>query len=74
MVLEGSLRELEGCSVAKGLDKPIGRATSTREDKAFGRLFVDMCCETSVTSIRIKRYMLLTCDDFSRFTWTYPLC
>ena len=43
VVLEGSLRECEGCSVAKGLGKPIGRTTSTRADRVFGRLFVDIC-------------------------------
>ena len=31
VVLEGSLRECEGCSVAKGLGKPISRTTSTRQ-------------------------------------------
>ena len=39
---EESLKECEGCSVAKGLGKPIGRTTSTRADKVFGRLFVDI--------------------------------
>ena len=43
VVLEESLRECEGCSVAKGLVKPIGRTTSTRTDKVFGRLLVDIC-------------------------------
>ena len=71
MVLEGSLRECEGCSVAKGLGKPIGRTTPTKADKVFGRLFVDICGEKSAESIGGKRYMLLICDDFSRFTWTY---
>ena len=70
-VLEGSLRECEGCSVAKGLGKPIGRTTSTRTDKIFGCFFVDICGEKSVESIGEKQYMLLICDDFSRFTWTY---
>ena len=70
-VLEGSLKECEGCSVAKDLGKPIGRTTSTRADKVFGRLFVDICEEKSVESIGGNRYMLLICDDFSRFTWTY---
>ena len=69
--LEVSLRECEGCSVAKGLGKPIGRTTSTRADKVFGRLSVDICGEKSVESIGRKRYMLLICDDFSRFAWTY---
>ena len=73
VVLEGFLRECEGCSIAKGLGKPIGRTTSTRADKVFGLLFVGICGEKSVESIRGKRYMLLICDDFSHFTWTY-LC
>ena len=68
VVLEGSLRECEGCSVAIGLGKPIGTTTSTRADKVFGRLFVDICGEKSVESIGGKRYMLIICDDFSRFT------
>ena len=50
VVLEGSFGEYEGCSVAKGLGKPIGRTTLTRADKVFGRLFVDSG-ETSVASI-----------------------
>ncbi|CAM9894135.1 unnamed protein product, partial [Ascophyllum nodosum] len=61
----------EGCSVAKGLGKPIGRTTSTKADKVFGRLFVDICGKKYVEPIGGKRYMLLICDDFSRFTWTY---
>ena len=63
-----SLRECEGCSVAKGLGKSIGRTTSTRADKIFGRLLVEICEETSVESIGGKRYMLLICGDFSHFT------
>ena len=43
VVLEGSSRECEGRSVAKGLGKPIGTTTSTRVEKVFGRLFVDIC-------------------------------
>ena len=35
VVIEGSFREREGCSVAKGLGKPIGRTTSTRADKVI---------------------------------------
>ena len=57
--------------VAKGLGKPIGRTTSIRIDKVFVRLFVDVCEKKSVESTGGKRYMLLICDDVSRFTWTY---
>ncbi|CAM9871733.1 unnamed protein product, partial [Ascophyllum nodosum] len=71
VVLEVSLRECEGCSVANDLRKPIGRTTSTRVDKIFGRLFVNIYGEKSVESIEGKRYMLLICGDFSRFTWPY---
>ena len=55
VVLEGSLRECEGYSVAKGLGKPTGRTTSTRADEIFGRLFVDTCGQKSVASIGGKR-------------------
>ena len=51
VVLQGSLRECEGCSVAKGLGKPFGSTTSTRANKVFGRLFVDICGDKSVESI-----------------------
>ena len=71
VILDGSLRGCEGCSVAKSVGKPIGRTTSTRADKVFVRLFVDICEERSVESIGGRRYVLLICNDFSRFTWTY---
>ena len=71
VVLEGSLRECEGCSVAKDLGKQIDRTTSIRVDKVFDRFFVDICEEKSTESIGGKRYMLLICDNFWRFTWTY---
>ena len=52
VVLEGSLRECEGYSVAKGLGKPIARTASTRADKIFGRLLFDQICgKKSVESI-----------------------
>ena len=70
-VLKGFLRECEGCSVATCLGKPIDITSSTKADKVFGRLFVDICEKWSGASIGGKRYMLLIYDDFSRFTWTY---
>ena len=43
VILEGSLKECDGCSVAKGCDKPIGRTTFTRRaNKVIGCLFVDI--------------------------------
>ena len=51
VVLEESLRECEGCSVTKGLGKPIGRKILRRADKVLGRLFVNICGEKSVESI-----------------------
>lgn len=59
VVLEGTLRECEGCSVAEGLGKSIRRTTSTRADKVFGRLFAVICGETSVASIGGKRWILI---------------
>ena len=54
VVLEGSLKEYDGCSVAKGYDNPIGRTTFTRVNKVFGCLFVDICGEKSVALIERK--------------------
>ena len=54
VVLEGFLRVCEGCSVAKVFGKPIGRTTSTRADKALGRLFVDICRQKFVEVDRRK--------------------
>ena len=42
VVLEKTLREYEGCLVAKGLGKPICRTTSTRADKVFDCLLVEI--------------------------------
>ena len=57
--------------VATCLGKSIDITSSTKADKVFGRLVVDICEKRSGASIGGKQYMLLIYDDFSRFTWTY---
>lgn len=57
IVLEGNLEEHERCSVTKGLGKLIGRTTSTRVEKIFGRLFVDVGKKV-VASIRSLTQMI----------------
>ena len=69
VVLEGSLGECKGCSVAKGFGKLIGRPTSKKADKVFGYFFVDIYLwRIFFSSIGEKLYMLLICDDYSCFT------
>ena len=51
VVLEGTLRECEGYSVAKSLGKLIDTSTSTRADTVISRLFVDVCEENYFASI-----------------------
>ena len=69
----GTLRECEGCSIAKGLAKLIATTTGTRTIKPGGRVFLDVCGEKSVQSIGGKEYMLMIRDDFTRFNAVYSM-
>ena len=64
----GELHECRGCSMAKGLRKPIARSTHTRADKKLQRVFVDLSGPMAVQSIGGKRYTLIVRDDCTRFT------
>ena len=59
--------------MAKGIARPIKRNTHSRANKMFGRVFVDICGKKKVSGKGGKKYMLLICDDYSRFTWVYFL-
>ena len=69
----GELHECRGCSMAKGLRKPIARSTQTRADKRLQRVFVDLSGPTAVKSIGGKRYTLIVRDDCTRFNRVYFL-
>ena len=69
----GELHECRGCSMAKGLRKPIARSTHTRADKKLQRVFVDLSGPMAVQSIGGKRYTLILRDDCTRFTRLYFL-
>ena len=71
--LSGELHECRGCSMAKGLRKPIVRSTDTRADKKLQRVFVDLSGKMAVPSIRGKRYTLIVRDDHTLFTRMYFL-
>ena len=49
--LTGTLRECQGCSLAKGRAKPISTISGTQVAKPGGRGFLDICGEKSVQSI-----------------------
>ena len=55
----GELHECRGCSMAKGLQKPIARSTHTRADKKLQRVFVDLSGPMAVQSIGGKGTHLL---------------
>ena len=59
--------------MAKGIARPIKRNTHSRAVKMFGRVFVDICGKKKVSGKGGKKYMLLICDKYSRFTWVYFL-
>ena len=67
----GELHECRGCSMAKGLRKPIARSTHTRAAKKLQRVFVDLSGPMTVQSIGGKRYTLIVRDDCTRFTRVY---
>ena len=67
------LHECQGCSMAKGLRKPIARSTYTRAAKKLKRVFVDRSGTMAVQSIGGKWYTLIVRDDCTRFTRVYFL-
>ena len=69
----GELHECQGCSMAKGLRKPIARSMHTRVDKKLPRIFVDLSGPMAVQSIGGKRYTHIVRDDCTRFTRVYFL-
>ena len=71
--LGGELRECRGCSMAKGLRKPIARSTDTRADKKLERVFVDLSGKMAVRTIGGKRYTLIVRDGHTRFIRVYFL-
>ena len=71
--LSGELHECRGCSMAKGLRKPIARSTNTRADKKLERVIVDLSGKRAVPRIEGKWYSLIVRDDHTRFTRVYFL-
>ena len=63
--LTGTLRECQGCSIAKGRAKPISTTTGTRAVKPGGRVSLDVCGEKSVQSMGGKKYMFMIRNDFT---------
>ena len=72
--LTGTLRECQGCSIAKGRAKPIATTTGTRTVKPGGRVFLGVCGEKGVQSIGGKKYMLMIRDYSTRFSAVYFMC
>ena len=54
--------------MAKGIARPIKKNIHSRAVKTFGRVFVDICGKKKVSGKGGNKYMLLICDDYSRFT------
>ena len=63
--LTGTLRECQGCSIAKGRAKTISTTTRTRAVKPGGRIFLHVCWEKSVQSIEGKKYMVMIRNDLT---------
>ena len=55
--LIGTLREYQGCSVAKRRSKSISTTMGTREAKPGGRIVLDICEEQNVQSVGGEKYI-----------------
>ena len=73
VILEGTLHECKGRSMAKGLRKPISRSIHILADKNFGRVFVDLSGPKPVESKGRNRYVMIVKDDYPRFMWVYSM-
>ena len=73
VILTGEMQPCLGCSLAKGLRKPIPSSSTTRATTKLARVYVDLCGPKSVASRGGKRYVLLVRDCYTRFTWIYFL-
>ena len=73
VTLTGKLQPCYGCSLAKGLRKPIPSSSGVRASKRLERVYVDLFGPKLVASIGGKRYVMLVRDCYSRYTWLYFL-
>ena len=71
VTLVGKLHECKGCSIAKGLRKPIPTSTTTRAVKPFERVFMDVSGPKVTESAGGMKYSFLIRDGFSRKIWMY---
>ena len=71
VTLVGKLHECKGCSMAKGLRKPIPTSTTTRAVKPFERVFMDVSGPKVTESAGGMKYSFLIRDDVSRKIWMY---
>ncbi|CAN0364711.1 unnamed protein product, partial [Scytosiphon promiscuus] len=69
----GTLRECYGCSMAKGLSRPIARSTHTRAVKKLARVFVDLSGRAALPSLGGKWYIMIVRDDCTRWTRVFFL-
>ncbi|CAM9889479.1 unnamed protein product, partial [Sphacelaria rigidula] len=71
VTLVGKLHECKGCSMAKGLRKPIPTSTTSRAAKPLERVFMDVSDPKLVESAGGMKYSFLIRDDFTRKIWMY---
>ncbi|CAM9933068.1 unnamed protein product [Sphacelaria rigidula] len=67
--LVGKLHECKGCSMAKGLRKPIPTSTTTRAAKPFERVFIDASSPKLVESAGGMNDYFFIREDFTRKIW-----
>ncbi|CAN0031541.1 unnamed protein product [Sphacelaria rigidula] len=71
VTLVGKFHECKGCSMAKGLRKPIPTSTTMLAAKPVERVFMDASGPKLVESVGGMKYSFLIRDDFTREIWMY---
>ncbi|CAN0497359.1 unnamed protein product, partial [Discosporangium mesarthrocarpum] len=71
------LHPCTGCALGKSLRRPIPKRTHHRAGERLARVFVDLRF-VDLTGKRTKslggaHYLMIVRDDYSRFSWVYPL-
>lgn len=73
ITLHGLLRACTSCSMAKAIRYLVASKTVVPSNHDIGRVSADVVGPNTVETIPGKGYALVLRDDFSRFTWAYPI-
>ncbi|CAN0419186.1 unnamed protein product [Discosporangium mesarthrocarpum] len=72
ITLVGELAPCAGCALGKNLRRPIPKLTHDRAGERLARVFVYLSGKKT-KSLGGAHYLMIVRDDYSRYSWVYPL-